>query len=217
MRERRGCGLFVSIDAGRSRIAEDVVRRITPRVRSDIAQRQRRAGMRRVVAATVFEARGRDGLPKFGAHVVAIMPDAASRDRAIESLNRSRAYGRHLLAKPVTDWAGLTTYLLKEATPQAAYRKGVRRVGGSIPLGRRGGNRVILSNDLREILVNAGWVEPYRRTYAGRLTPRRVKFLRDPPWLHVIGRLLMPAERITILSRPQFRLTAASWFICEEK
>jgi hypothetical protein len=58
--------------------------------------------MRRVAAVTVFEARGRDGLPKFGAHIVAIMPDAASRDRAIESLNRSRAYGKHVLAKPVT-------------------------------------------------------------------------------------------------------------------
>jgi hypothetical protein len=63
--------------------------------------------------------------------------------------------------------------------------------------------------------VRADRVEPYRRTYARRLTPRRVKFLRDPRWLNVVGRGPMragPAKQIRILSRPQFRLTAGSWF-----
>jgi hypothetical protein len=62
------------------------------RVRSDLALRQRRAGMRRVRMTTVFEALGRDKQPKFGAHIVAVMPNAASRDRAIEALNGSSAY-----------------------------------------------------------------------------------------------------------------------------
>jgi hypothetical protein len=52
---------------------------------------------------------------------------------------------------------------------QAQYMKGFRRVGGSIPLGARGGNRVILSRDLRDALVRGGKIEPYSRTYAKRL------------------------------------------------
>ena len=45
---QRGPGLFVSIEAGRSPDAESIVRALTRRVRSDMALRQRRAGMRRV-------------------------------------------------------------------------------------------------------------------------------------------------------------------------
>jgi len=63
---------------------------------------------------------GRDGSPKFGAQIVALMPNAPARDKLIEALNGS-LYGEHVLAKPVEDWPGLTTYLLKEATPQAWY------------------------------------------------------------------------------------------------
>jgi hypothetical protein len=98
--------------------------------------------MRRVYSVAVFEALRRDRSPKFGAHIVALMPTAPARDKLIEILNGS-AYGEHVLAEPVVDWPGLTTYLLKEATPQAWYgaRKGFRRVGGSIPLGARGGDR----------------------------------------------------------------------------
>jgi hypothetical protein len=48
-----------------------------------------------------------------------------SRDKVIESLNRSEAYRRFgpvtVLAKPVTSWSGLTTYLLKEPMSQARY------------------------------------------------------------------------------------------------
>jgi hypothetical protein len=100
------------------------------------------------------------------------MPNAAERDRVIESLDGSRIYGDHILVKPVTDWLGLTGYLLKEATPQAwcGAGKSFRRIGGSIPLGAQGGDRVLLSDDLRAILVRDGRVEPYRRTYAKRLS-----------------------------------------------
>jgi hypothetical protein len=73
---QRGPGLFVSIEAGKSPDAENIVRALTRRVRSDMAQRQRRARMRRVRMTTVFEARDRKGREKFGAHIVAVMPDA---------------------------------------------------------------------------------------------------------------------------------------------
>ena len=121
---RRGPCLFVSIEAGRAPCAEREVRGLARRVRSDIALRQRRAGRRRVLSATVFEALGRDRQRKFGAHIVALMPDAGARDRLVESLNASSIYGSNIVAKPVSKWLGLTTYLLKEATPQAWFGAG---------------------------------------------------------------------------------------------
>ena len=120
---------------------------------------------------TVFEALGRDGRPKFNAHVIAIMPDADARDRLIESLHRSSVYAGHVDVRPVDDWSRLTAYLLKEATPQAWFGAGksFRRIRGSIPLGKLGGNRVVLSLDLKAALIDAGRIEPYRRSYAKRL------------------------------------------------
>jgi hypothetical protein len=166
---QQGLGVFLSIEAGRDPEPERKVRELMRRVNSDLAVHRRRAGMRRILTVRVFEALGRDGLPKFGAHIVAIMPSAAARDRVIESLNTSRVYGKFVLAKPVTNWDRLTKYLLKEATQQAAYRKGFRRIGGSIPLGELGGDRVILSPDLKETLLRRGRIAPYKRTYAKRL------------------------------------------------
>ena len=154
--------------------------------------------MRRVHMTTVFEARGRDKLPKFGAHIVAVMPNATARGRAIEGLNCSSAYEGRVYAEPVSDWAGLTNYLLKEATPQARYRKGFRRVGGSIPLGVRGGDRVVLSRDLRDALIRSGRVEPYRRTYAKRL----------PAELEVRYRDSLFDEPLPVLAAPQRPKTA---------
>jgi hypothetical protein len=173
-----GPGAFASIEAGYGQDAEQTVRRLTNKVRSDIAIRQRRAGMRRHLAATAFEARNRKKEPKFGSHIVAVMPDATARDRLVDSLNGSTVYGKNILAKPVTDWSGLTGYLLKEATPQAAYKKNIRRVGGSIPLGVQGGDRVIPSRDLKDVLVNVGRIKPYQRTYAKRV-PRASAFLAE--------------------------------------
>jgi len=135
--------------------------------------------MRRVYSVSVFEALGRDRSPKFGVHIVALMPNVTARDRLIEILNGS-VYGEHVDARPVVNWPGLTTYLLKEATPQAWWgaRKSFRRVGGSIPLGVRGGDRVRLSEDLRDALMRSGRIEPYRRTYAKRL-PGAPAFLAE--------------------------------------
>jgi hypothetical protein len=169
---RRGSCVFVSIEAGRSPDAEKIVRDLTRKLKSVVAQRQRRAGMRRVNSITVFEALGRDKKPKFGAHIVALMPNVAARDKLVESLNAStKVYAQHILAEPVTDWPGLTGYLLKESTPQAWYgaHKSFRRIGGSIALGELGGDRVVLSNDLKETLLRSGTIEPYKRTYAKRL------------------------------------------------
>ena len=134
-------------------------------------QRQRRAGMRWGLLVTVFEALGRDGRPKFNAHVIVIMPDADARDRLIESLYRSSVYSGRVDVRPVDDWSRLTAYLLKEATPAAWFAAGkrFRRIKGSIPQGELGGDRVVLSLDLKAALIDAGRIEPYRRSYAKRL------------------------------------------------
>jgi hypothetical protein len=54
-----------SVEAGRSPDAEKIVRALTRRVRSDLAQRQRRAGVLRVRMTTVFEALDRKKREKF--------------------------------------------------------------------------------------------------------------------------------------------------------
>ena len=177
----RKCGpcMFVTIQAGHRPDAENIVRRLTRRVRSDIAQLQRRAGMRRVLTTTVFEALGRNGSPKFNSHIVAVMPSALAREKAIISLNRSSSYGDNIfdvkgalvLAESVTYWSGLSTYLLKEATPQAWFGAGksFRRVGGSIPLGALGGDRVVVSRAVKAALICTGRIKPYLRSYARRM------------------------------------------------
>ena len=73
--------------------------------------------MRRVLSTTVFEALGRDRQSKFGAHVVALMPDAAARDRLVESLNASSLYGSNILAKPVSNWLGLDDLTYSKRRP----------------------------------------------------------------------------------------------------
>jgi hypothetical protein len=166
----RGSGAFISVEAGRSLDAERTVRALTRRLKSDLVQRQRRAGMHWCLLATVFEALGRDRQPKFNAHVIVVMPDADARDRLIESLQRSSVYVGRVDARPVANWSGLTAYLLKEATPAAwfAAGKGFRRISGSIPLGDLGGDRVLLSRDLRDVLIATGRIRPFQRSYAKR-------------------------------------------------
>jgi hypothetical protein len=112
----QGPGAFISIEAGRSPDAEPTVRALARRLRSDLVQRQRRAGMRWGLLVTVFEALGRDGWPKFNAHVIVVMPDADARDRLIESLHRSSVYSGRADVRPVDDWSRLTAYLLKDQT-----------------------------------------------------------------------------------------------------
>jgi hypothetical protein len=126
--------------------------------------------MRCGLLVTVFEALGRDGRPKFNGHVIVVMPDADARDRLIESLHRSSVYVGRVDARPVDNWNGLTAYLLKEATPAAWFAAGkrFRRIRGSIPLGDLGGDRVVLSRDLRDALIASGRIAPFKRTYAKR-------------------------------------------------
>jgi hypothetical protein len=162
---RLGPGVFVSIESGHSPESEQIVRNVTERVRSHIATLQKRGGLRKRHAVTVFEALGRDGQPKFNGHIVAAAKDAEHRDKIIEALAWSK-YGEHIVAESVDDWEGMKGYLLKEGTPQAQFRRDFRRIGGSIPLGVGGGNRAILSKDLKNTLIRSGRIETYTRTYA---------------------------------------------------
>ncbi len=115
-----------------------------------------------------MHAKARDGSPKVNAHVVAPMPDAPQRDKLIAAVNGSSVYGRQALAKPVANLEGLKGYLLQEATPQAAFRQGFRRNKGSHPLGELGGDRVRVSDAVREGLERSGRINGWTRTYAAR-------------------------------------------------
>jgi hypothetical protein len=59
------------------------------------------------------------------------MRSAADRDRLVEAINSSSAYG-DTFAEPVRDREKVKGYCLKEMTSEAAYRTGIRRVKGSV-------------------------------------------------------------------------------------
>lgn len=95
----------------------------------------------------------------------------------IERLIDSSAFGSGIQIKRIDNADTLRNYLMKEATPQAAWAAkqsgtGFRREKGSHPLGAGGGDRLKLSGDLRSALVAANIVQPYRRTYAARSLAR---------------------------------------------
>jgi hypothetical protein len=157
----RGPLAFVSIVAA----FEPVVRKLSRKIKSDIALSQRRAGMRRgPFWGEVRETKARDGAPKPGAHIVAPMPSGRARDRLVAGINSSSAYG-DTFAEPCHDREKLKSYCLKEMAPEAAYRTGIRRIKGSHPL-PEGGDRVRVSPAVRDALIRAERVEPYTRTYA---------------------------------------------------
>jgi hypothetical protein len=158
---RTGPLAFVSITAA----VDSVVRKLSRQIKSYVALRQDRAGMRRgPFWGEVRETKARDGTPKPGAHIVAPMRSAADRDRLVEAINSSAAYG-DTFAEPVHDREKLKGYCLKEMTSQAAYRRGIRRIKGPHPL-PEGGDRVRVSPAVRDALIRAERVEAYTRTYA---------------------------------------------------
>jgi hypothetical protein len=158
---RKGPLAFISVSA----TFEPIVRELSRKLKSHIALRQHRAGMRRgPFWSEARETKARDETPKPGAHIVAPMRSAADRDRLVEAINSSSAYG-NTFAEPAPPVEVLKGYCLKEMTSQAAYRTGIRRMDGSHPL-PEGGDRVRVSPAVREALIRAERFEPYRRRYA---------------------------------------------------
>jgi hypothetical protein len=141
------------------------VRKLSRKIKSDIALSQRRAGMRRgPFWGEVRETKARDGTPKPGAHIVAPMPSGRARDRLVAGINSSSAYG-DTFAEPCHDRERLKSYCLKEMAPEAAYRTGIRRMKGSHVL-PEGGDRVRVSPAVREALIRSGRIEPFTRSYS---------------------------------------------------
>ena len=158
---RKGPLAFVSITAA----FEPVVRELSRKVKSYVALQQERAKMRRgPFWGEVRETKARDGTPKPGAHIVAPMPSGRARGRLVAGINSSSAYG-DTFAELCRDRGKLKSYCLKEMAPEAAYRTGTRRMKGSHPL-PEGGDRVRVSPAVRDALIQAGRIEPYRRKYA---------------------------------------------------
>jgi hypothetical protein len=203
---------FVSITAA----FEPVVRELSRKVKSYVALRQDRAGMRRgPFWSEVRETKARDGSPKPGAHIVAPMRSAAARDRLVEAINSSASYG-NTLAERAPPVEVLKSYCLKEMTSQAAYRTGIRRIKGPLPL-PEGGDRVRVAPAVRDALIRAERVEPYTRTYAkSPPTSHAWQFAADGQgvlfdWLpdaNTSQRERVPAPRLKIEPAPMLRLFA---------
>src|SRR5262249_20089963 len=87
-------------------------------------------------------------------------------------LKASKQFGEIVDVRPATDTTSLVHgYLAKERTPQAGYRR-AHMLGGRIRGSHRlpgGGDRVRLSRQLERDAIEAGYVEPWRHTYAKRL------------------------------------------------
>jgi hypothetical protein len=163
---RHGPAAFMTVE-GYDR-PEREKRTLFRKVKNDVALYQGREKMRRVLWLEVLESE-----PDLHSHIVATMPNEDAVMRLAERVYMSASYGQNVLVQPVTDWDGLATYLLKEATPQAWAKggKSFRRVSGSHPLAEGGGDRVRTSKDLEAALIRSGRVEPRRRTYAARSIP----------------------------------------------
>ena len=141
------------------------------------------------------------------------MPSAAARDRLVDALNSSSAYG-DTFAGPAPDVEVVKGYCLKEMTTQAAYRTGIRRIDGPHPL-PEGGDRVRVSPAVREALIRAERFEPYRRRYAKNPAERQAwQFEADGQGL-LFARLLdteasrperVPVARPKIEPAPMLRL-----------
>ena len=137
---RKGPLAFVSITAA----FEPVVRELSRKVKSHVALRQNG----RECAAAPFGARfgkrrRRDGTPKPGAHIVAPMRSAADRDRLVEAINSSAAYGEHVRQ------AGSARRGSKELLPEGndvagrlSNRHPAHQRIASVAEGRRSGSRV---------------------------------------------------------------------------
>jgi hypothetical protein len=144
--------------------------RATPRdVIADIWKRiTRLQGMHRLRCYSVITFESRGGLH---AHIMFL----GTHD-ITQRLKQSARFGEVLDVRPVTDPDGLTrNYLAKERTPQAGYRREYI-LGGRIRGSHRlpgGGDRVRLSRELERDAIEAGYVEPWRRTNARRSLERK--------------------------------------------
>jgi hypothetical protein len=56
----------------------------------------------------------------------------------------------------------------------SSVQAGFGTIGGSIPLGALGGDRVVVSPDLKSTLMNR--IQPYRRSYAKRTATKSAAF-----------------------------------------
>lgn len=195
---------------------ELALRNLADKLKSDFGQMQRRADGPRYSLEIL------EGECSVHSNVVGAVPVGLTAKSIIARLESSRVYGDGLNGQFVRDPDGLVNYLSKEATTQAHFAAGraFRRAPGSHPLGEGGGDRVRLSRDLERDMIDAGVIEPRRRTYRSRslkpkTTPERRQFTlieggqielfaaKPVSRLHEFGGGLMPP---TVAKEIRFRL-----------
>ncbi len=161
---RRGGRSLIHLTVEAHDATEYEVRRLFDKVKADIGQMLIRAGDRRYLIEVL------EGTGSVHSHIIAPTPGSCRTKEIIERLKRSSVYGDNLEGSVVTNLPGLVKYLSKEATPEAHYAacRSFRRLGGSHKLGEGGGDRVRLSRQLEDDLIDEGIVERRRRTYRNR-------------------------------------------------
>ncbi len=147
--------VYVTIEA--HDLDEKAARLLIRKAKSHFGELQRRAGLPRYNAEVL------EGQHAVHSHIVGPLPWSYATQF------QNYAYGEQLCVKRVYDIDGLQNYLLKEATPEAAYRTSIRRRKGSHVLGEGGGDRVRLSRDLSAALERKGVIQRHKRTYASRV------------------------------------------------
>lgn len=99
-----------------------------------------------------------------------------------DRLSQSKVFGCEIAVAPVPKPDRLArTYLVKERTPQAGYRR-QHLLGGRIPGSHRldgGGDRVRLSRDLEAESIAGGFLKPWRHSNARRNHQRKPYQRRD--------------------------------------
>lgn len=140
-------------------------------------------------------------------HLVYTLPTKKIRGRSVTSIAKerlasSKLYGSHLTFLPVPTPERLINYLLKEATPQAHYRRSFYRKPGSHPLGEGGGDRVRLTRNLEQDLIALGRIQPYRKSYASRALPVVAQVAEPPPPVVEVVKQPEPPARPIQLALP---------------
>ncbi len=164
--ERRGSAVFVTIELATEDDDETEIRELGEKIKNHVVLFQSRKG------CPPYWIEVLEPTPSLHAHLIVAAPKGHV-GRLIESLEGSSIFGEAIDAKRVHDMPGLTRYLSKLATPQAAYGRDIRRVRGSH---RMEGDRVRLSRALERDMIAEGVAEPFRRTYARRFSPPQIVY-----------------------------------------
>jgi hypothetical protein len=147
------------------------IRQLIRRFKSDPARAQKRGCLPSCCYVEILE-----GHPAVHSNILFPL-DGPNAERLIAGLLRSQKYSGDELDINRGNADRFLNYCSKERVTQARYvgvGKLAKRLPGSHPLGKGGGDRLRLSRALKDQLIDEGLIRPYRRRYSVRSLPRPV-------------------------------------------